>query len=64
MPEHHGNYQVAKSWKAVRQYVAKDGNYIANIDLESAKAKKGKKNMDVLAMDPKKAVETGIIRWD
>lgn len=36
------NCQVAKSWVAVKQYCAKEGNYIANIDLKSAAAKKGK----------------------
>jgi hypothetical protein len=36
LPEHHGNYQVAKSWKHVKQYVTKGGNFIASIDVESA----------------------------
>lgn len=33
---HHGNYQVAKSWNAAAKYCKKDGDYIANIDTESA----------------------------
>ena len=33
---YHGNYQVAKSWRAVVKYVKKDGNYISNIDLNAA----------------------------
>ena len=61
LPDHHGNYQVAKSWAAVKQYVTKDGKFITNLDLESAAAKKGKRNKDLLAMDPKEAVDTGVI---
>lgn len=38
----HGNYQVAKSWKAVIDYVKKDGDYIANIDLKAAMGHKAK----------------------
>lgn len=37
---YHGNYQKASSWKAVQDYCKKDGNYISNIDIESAKRKK------------------------
>lgn len=36
----HGNYQVAKSWRAVAQYCQKDGDYISNIDI--AKLSEGK----------------------
>lgn len=36
LPEHHGNYQVAKSFKCVIKYITKDGDYITNLDLESA----------------------------
>lgn len=61
LPEHHGNYQVAKSWKAVKKYVTKDGNYIANIDLESAEAKKGKRNAALVAMPARQAVDEGLI---
>jgi len=53
LPNHHGNYQVAKSWPCVKKYVTKGGNFITNLDLESANAKKGKRNKDLLAMDPK-----------
>lgn len=31
---YHGNYQPAKSWQAVKEYVKKDGNYISNINQE------------------------------
>lgn len=39
---YHGNYQVAKSWKAVERYCKKDGDYIANIDVVAAKSHKAK----------------------
>lgn len=61
IPSFHGNYQVAKSWNAVKQYVVKGGNYITNLDLDSAKAKKGKRNMELLACDPKEALANGDI---
>lgn len=57
----HGNYQVAKSWKAVEAYVKKGGDFIANIDTESALAKKGKKNKMLLEEDPVDLVERGEI---
>lgn len=38
----HGNYQVAKSWKAVIDYVKKDGDYISNIDVNAALGHKAK----------------------
>jgi len=61
LPDHHGNYQVAKSWSAVKQYVVKGGNFISNIDVESAKAKKGKRSMALITKDPKEALEDGDI---
>lgn len=46
---YHGNYQVAKSWIAVKEYVMKDGDYISSIDIDSAMKKKGKmKKEDLL----------------
>lgn len=50
---HHGNYQVAKSWNAAAKYCKKDGDFIANIDTESAEQKKGKFNKMLATMDPK-----------
>jgi len=35
--------------------------YISNIDIDSAKAKTGKRNKDLLAMDPREAVDSGAI---
>lgn len=40
---YHGNYQKAKCWRAVQDYVKKDGNYISNLNLEAAEKKKAKK---------------------
>jgi len=57
--DYHGHYEVAKSWKAVAKYCKKDGNYLASIDVESAANKKSKNNKELLAMDPKTAVEEG-----
>ena len=59
--DYHGHYEPAKSWRAVAAYCKKDGNYIANIDLESAKAKKSKRNALLLSEDPKKLVDDGEI---
>lgn len=61
LPEHHGNYQVAKSWKAVQRYVTKGGNFISSIDTESALSKQSKKNLALASMSPKQAVEEGYI---
>lgn len=61
--EYHGNYQVAKSWKAVQTYCKKDGDFIASFSVESAREKKAKLNTEVLAMTTREAVETGSISW-
>lgn len=58
-----GNYQVAKSWKAVQDYCKKGGDFITNLDMESAKAKKGKHASEILNMDPETAACDGSIRW-
>lgn len=57
LPGYHGSYEVAKSWIKCEKYCKKDGNYISNIDVQSAKAKKGKSNKELLNMDPVEAVE-------
>lgn len=59
--EYHGNYQPAKSWKCVDAYCKKDGNYITNEDIDSARHNKAKRNMELIKMDPKEAVEGGYI---
>lgn len=53
---HHGNYQVAKSWKAVQQYCMKEGDYIANIDVKAAKSHQSK-NKQLLEISAKEAVD-------
>lgn len=57
----HGNYQVAKCWRAVERYCKKEGDYISSIDLLSAAAKKAKNNRELLEMTPKDAVQHGRI---
>lgn len=58
---YHGNYQVAKCWKAVERYCKKDGDFISSIDIQSAAQKKAKNNKELLEMTPKEAVEQGKI---
>lgn len=59
----HGNYQVAKSWKAVRAYCEKEGCYIANFAIEEAKNKKSKGiSKEHFEMDPLDLIETGILK--
>lgn len=58
---YHGNYQIAKSWRAVEAYVKKDGNYISNIDIPSAQKKKAKRNAMLLNENPKDLVDNGEI---
>jgi len=40
--EFHGNYEGAKSWKAVQKYVTKGDDYIGNINVENARLKQTK----------------------
>jgi len=58
---YHGNYQPARSFAAVLAYCKKGGNYISNIDLQSAAQKKGKKNLQILTGDLKELVTEGVI---
>lgn len=58
---YHGNYQQASCWKAVQQYCKKGGNYIANIDTESAAQKKGKRSMAILTGDLRELVADGTL---
>lgn len=48
---YHGNYQIARSFKCVVKYVTKEHNYLTNIDIESALAKKGKLTKEDLLKD-------------
>lgn len=58
---YHGEYQVAKSWRAVVKYVKKDGNYISNIDVNAAAQKKGKMKKEDLLKDVDTVLDAGII---
>lgn len=58
---YHGNYQVAKSWKAVMDYCKKDGNHISNISIEDAKSKKAARNQQLLNEDPQQLIQEGTI---
>lgn len=63
---HHGHYEVAKSWRAVKEYVVKDGDYICNFDIQGALHKKSKqlvsqKNSKLLNCDIKELVDSGEI---
>lgn len=48
---YHGNYQKARSFRCVVKYVTKEKNYISNIDIKSALAKKGKLTKEDLLKD-------------
>lgn len=57
-----GNYQPARSWKAVQEYIKKDGNYIThNIDVESASQKKAKRSRSILEDDIDTLIDNGVI---
>lgn len=58
---HHPNVQIARSWRAVQAYCKKDGDFITNIELDAARAKKAAHNAKLLELDPKKAVDEGYI---
>lgn len=58
---YHGNYQVAKSWKAVVKYVKKDGNYITNLDLNAAMKKQSKMKKEDLLKDVDEVLDAGLI---
>jgi len=58
---YHGNYQQAKSWKAVLAYCKKGGNFISNISVEDAQAKKAARNSQLLLENPKQLIADGSI---
>lgn len=58
---HHPNVQIARSWRCCIAYCKKDGDFITNIDLDAARAKKAAHNAKLLELDPKKAVDEGYI---
>lgn len=61
---YHGNYQPAKSWSAVKDYVKKDDNYITyNLDVESAQQKKSKRNRQLMEEDVDTLLQEGTISF-
>lgn len=58
---HHGNYQVAKSWRAVQKYCQKGGNYITNLNEDIFKGKHVATNKQLLEISAKQAVDDGLI---
>lgn len=57
----HGNYQVSKSWNAVKRYCKKGGDFIANFDTDSAMAKQGKRNLRLYTDNLKDLIAEGLI---
>lgn len=59
---HHGNYQAARSWRSVKNYIQKDGNFVTyNIDYESAVQKKAKRSREILFQPIDLLIDLGII---
>lgn len=59
---YHGNYQVAKSWNAVKEYVKKDGNFITNINEEVFTGKHTSKiKKEDLLKDIDEVLDSGLI---
>lgn len=60
---YHGEYQVAKSWRAVINYVKKDGNFISNINSERLLTNKhvSKMKKEDLLKDVDTVLDEGII---
>ena len=58
---YHPHVEACRSWRCVADYCKKDGDYITNIDLDAARAKKAAHNACLLKLDPKKAVDDGYI---
>lgn len=49
----HGNYQAAKSWRAVAKYCTKAGNYVSKYNIEAALHKQNKHlTVEDFAVDP------------
>lgn len=63
---YHGHYESAKSWRSVKAYVKKEGDYISNFDVQSAMRKKSKqlisqRNSKLINTDIKELVDSGEI---
>lgn len=57
----HGHYEIEKCQRRVMEYCAKDGNFIANVDVVSAKQKKASRNFKLLHEDSKQLIDSGEI---
>lgn len=62
LEEYHGEYQPAKSFRAVCRYVIKDGKYISNIDVKSYLDKKGKLTKEDLLRDVDELLDEGKLK--
>jgi len=60
---YHGNYQSAKSWSRVEQYIKKDGNYITDGFAANTAFTKKHVCKEMLTMDPNLAVEQNLIPY-
>lgn len=58
---YHGDYRIAKSWRAVVEYVKKDGNFISNIDVYAASKKQSKMKKEDLLRDVDDVLDSGLI---
>lgn len=63
---YHGHYESAKSWRAVKQYVKKEGDYISNFNVSRALHKRSKqtisqRNSKLINTDIKELVDSGEI---
>lgn len=58
---YHGEYQPAKSFKAVVGYVIKDKNYVSNFDVQKYLAKKGKLTKEDLLKEVDEVLDEGKI---
>lgn len=61
LEDFHGNYQVAKSFRAVIRYVTKENNFISNIDIKSALSGKSKLVKEDLLRDVDELLDEGKI---
>lgn len=59
----HGNYQIAKSWKAVEAYCKKGGDYISNINVDAARQKQSKILKEDYEKDPLILLDEGKISF-
>lgn len=60
LEDFHGNYQVARSWQSVKEYVIKDNNFITNLNLKAAMRKQSKRlTVEDFETDPLELLKGG-----